>query len=85
LRVLISAIQAANWRLGRHSTEAAAMTQANYSNEAVLPANAAREILDVAAIRNKFRSGGLPLTQQAFADGLGIPVKTLRHWEQGKR
>ena len=61
------------------------MTQANYPTEAVLRVSIALDIPDVAAIRHKFRNGYLPLTQQAFADGLGIPVKTLRHWEQGKR
>src|ERR1700737_4932518 len=25
------------------------------------------------------------LTQQEFAARLGVPVETLRHWEQGKR
>ncbi|MCK1562439.1 helix-turn-helix domain-containing protein [Bradyrhizobium sp. 173] len=61
------------------------MTDANYSSGPNMPASIARDIPDVAAIRQKFRNGYLPLTQQAFADGLGIPVKTLRHWEQGKR
>ena len=50
-----------------------------------MPAGIARDIPDVAAIRHKFRQGHHTMTQQAFADGLGIPVKTLRHWEQGKR
>ena len=35
---------------------------------------------DVAALR---RFTGL--TQQAFADALGISVHTLRNWEQGRR
>lgn len=39
-------------------------------------------ILDVAvtAIRDR-----LKMTQQEFADSFGIPVQTLRHWEQGLR
>jgi putative transcriptional regulator len=39
-----------------------------------------RPAVDVAAIRN--RHG---MTQQAFADAFGIPVGTLRNWEQGRR
>ena len=27
----------------------------------------------------------LKLTQQKFSDRFGIPVKTIRHWEQGRR
>lgn len=61
------------------------MTQANYSNEPDTPPSAERKFLDVAAIRHKFRQGHQTMTQQAFADGLGIPVRTLRNWEQGKR
>ncbi|WP_094183324.1 helix-turn-helix domain-containing protein [Bradyrhizobium canariense] len=61
------------------------MTQANYSTEPNTPAGIVREVLDVAAIRHKFRQGHHTMTQQAFADGLGIPVRTLRNWEQGKR
>ena len=30
----------------------------------------------------RLRSG---LTQSAFADRLGVPVETIRNWEQGKR
>lgn len=61
------------------------MTDTNYPGGPNKPASIARDIPNVAAIRHKFRNGYLPLTQQAFADCLGIPVKTLRHWEQGKR
>jgi putative transcriptional regulator len=35
---------------------------------------------DVVALRRFAR-----LTQQAFADALGISVHTLRNWEQGRR
>lgn len=44
-----------------------------------------RTELDVAAIR--LRCAKLPdyLTQSKFATTIGIPVATLRHWEQGKR
>ena len=44
-------------------------------------------------IRGELRGGGdivalrrfTGLTQQAFADALGISVHTLRNWEQGRR
>lgn len=39
-----------------------------------------REAVDVAALRK--RHG---MTQQGFADAFGIPVGTLRNWEQGRR
>lgn len=44
-----------------------------------------RTELDVAAIR--LRCAKLPdyLTQSKFAAATGIPVATLRHWEQRKR
>lgn len=37
-------------------------------------------VLDVRAIRKKFG-----LTQPEFAAAYGIPIDTLRGWEQGKR
>jgi len=39
-----------------------------------------REALDVAGIRESYR-----LSQSRFAALLGISVKTLRNWEQGRR
>jgi putative transcriptional regulator len=36
--------------------------------------------IDVAAIRNK-----TDLTQAAFALRIGVPVGTIRNWEQGRR
>lgn len=36
--------------------------------------------IDVAAIRNK-----TGLSQQAFARRIGVPVGTIRNWEQGRR
>ena len=39
--------------------------------------------LDAAYARNvRGRTG---LTQTAFADRIGVPVETVRNWEQGKR
>lgn len=38
--------------------------------------------LDVRAIRLASNIGS---TQQTFADAIGVPVKTLRNWEQGRR
>jgi len=38
-----------------------------------------RDLLDVTAIRERFR-----LSQTRFAALLGISVKTLRNWEQGR-
>ena len=38
------------------------------------------EVPDVAKLRKK-----LKLTQEGFATMLGIPVTTLRNWEQGRR
>ncbi len=36
--------------------------------------------LDIKRIRGKYK-----LTQEKFADMLGISVRTLRNWEQGRR
>jgi putative transcriptional regulator len=36
--------------------------------------------IDVKAIRTK-----LDMTQEVFSSQFGIPLKTLRHWEQGRR
>ncbi len=44
--------------------------------------------IDVRSIRIKaeeMRCGFYALTQRAFADAIGVPVKTLRNWEQGRR
>ncbi|WP_439365496.1 helix-turn-helix domain-containing protein [Bradyrhizobium sp. DASA03005] len=38
--------------------------------------------LDVRAIRLASKIGA---TQRTFADAIGVPVKTLRNWEQGRR
>jgi putative transcriptional regulator len=39
--------------------------------------------IDVAAIRKGAR--GIGATQRAFAQALGVSVKTLRNWEQRRR
>jgi DNA-binding transcriptional regulator YdaS (Cro superfamily) len=42
--------------------------------------------LDVAAIRARMpRRGWRPCTQAEFAQAIGVPVGTLRQWEQGRR
>jgi putative transcriptional regulator len=44
--------------------------------------------LDVRSIRlnaDSLRVGFCAVTQQSFADAIGVPVKTLRNWEQGRR
>jgi DNA-binding transcriptional regulator YiaG len=43
--------------------------------------------LNVAAIRAKalLDPGGPCLTQENFARAIGVPVGTLRQWEQGRR
>jgi putative transcriptional regulator len=43
----------------------------------------ARPSIDVRAIR--LASEGIGATQQTFADAIGVPVKTVRNWEQGRR
>jgi putative transcriptional regulator len=43
----------------------------------------AKGSLDVRAIRLAPR--GIGATQESFAKAIGIPVKTLRNWEQGRR
>jgi putative transcriptional regulator len=30
-------------------------------------------------------SKGIGATQRTFADAIGVPVKTVRNWEQGRR
>jgi putative transcriptional regulator len=39
-----------------------------------------RRVVDIPALRRRYR-----LTQQAFADRLGISIGTLRNWEQKRR
>jgi putative transcriptional regulator len=43
-----------------------------------------RGSIDVRALRLS-TTGGLAVTQQGFADAIGVPVKTLRNWKQGRR
>lgn len=38
--------------------------------------------IDVKAIR---LAAGIGATQATFADAIGVPVKTVRNWEQGRR
>lgn len=40
------------------------------------------DFIDVQAIR---RSSRLGATQHSFANAIGVPVKTLRNWEQRRR
>jgi putative transcriptional regulator len=40
-------------------------------------------VIDVLAIRRG--AGKIVVTQETFADATGIPVKTLRNWEQRRR
>jgi putative transcriptional regulator len=42
--------------------------------------DAAAPVLDVRALRNRSQ-----LTQVQFAARLGVPLETIRNWEQGKR
>ncbi|UPJ41952.1 helix-turn-helix domain-containing protein [Bradyrhizobium sp. 40] len=46
------------------------------------PKRPAPQIFNVQAIR---AASGIGQTQQTFADAIGVPVKTLRNWEQGRR
>ncbi|MET4364301.1 DNA-binding transcriptional regulator YiaG [Bradyrhizobium sp. LB8.2] len=46
------------------------------------PKRPAPQMFNVQAIR---ASSGIGQTQQTFADAIGVPVKTLRNWEQGRR
>ena len=39
--------------------------------------------IDVAAIR--LSAGGVGVTQAAFAESIGVSVRTLRNWEQWRR
>jgi hypothetical protein len=39
--------------------------------------------IDVKQIR--LASHGVGATQRTFADAIGVPVKTVRNWEQGRR
>jgi len=45
-----------------------------------LPAPAEQGTPEVRDLRRRAR-----LTQQEFAERLGVPVETIRNWEQGKR
>jgi putative transcriptional regulator len=40
--------------------------------------------IDVRAIRLKAQ-GAIGATEESFAQGIGISVRTLRNWEQGRR
>ncbi|MET4293728.1 helix-turn-helix domain-containing protein [Bradyrhizobium sp. LB5.2] len=46
------------------------------------PERPAPQMVNVQAIR---AGSGIGQTQQTFADAIGVPVKTLRNWEQGRR
>lgn len=46
------------------------------------PKRPAPQMINVQAIR---AASGIGRTQQTFADAIGVPVKTLRNWEQGRR
>ena len=49
----------------------------------VMPAAAPAETANLPAVRDLRRRARL--TQQEFAARLGVPVETIRNWEQGKR
>jgi putative transcriptional regulator len=58
-------------------------TPANASGAIMSPAKRpAPQMFNVQAIR---AASGIGQTQQTFADAIGVPVKTLRNWEQGRR
>jgi putative transcriptional regulator len=42
-----------------------------------------RAIINVQAIR--LAAGKIGATQESFANAIGVPVKTLRNWEQRRR
>jgi putative transcriptional regulator len=46
------------------------------------PKRTAPRMINVQAVR---MASGMGQTQQTFADAIGVPVKTLRNWEQGRR
>jgi len=46
------------------------------------PKRPAPQSINVQAVR---AASGIGQTQQTFADAIGVPVKTLRNWEQGRR
>jgi putative transcriptional regulator len=46
-------------------------------------ANQARADLDVYTIRKN--AVGIGYTQGSFAEAIGVPVKTVQNWEQGRR
>ena len=47
-------------------------------------ATPARGFIDMRRLRLSTR-GGIGSTQRAFANSIGVPVKTLRNWEQARR
>jgi putative transcriptional regulator len=47
-------------------------------------ATPARGSIDVRALRLSIRDG-IGTSQQSFANSIGVAVKTLRNWEQGRR
>jgi putative transcriptional regulator len=49
----------------------------------VTPSVAAAQVLSAPAVRDLRRRARL--TQLEFASRLGVPVETIRNWEQGKR
>jgi len=66
----------ADWARVDATTEAALARQESEDNAA------ARQ--DAAAWARRVR-GSVGLTQDAFAARIGVPVATVRNWEQGKR
>lgn len=63
------------------------MTQLFLANEdrPRSPAVERPSIADINVRRIRLASKGIGKTQQTFASAIGVPVKTIRNWEQGRR
>ena len=59
------------------------MQAATNSATGVIMSSPKRAIINVQAIR--LAAGKIGATQDSFANAIGVPVKTLRNWEQRRR
>lgn len=56
--------------------------QRNFSSPSIAPE--APGVVDTAAYARRIRAN-VKLTQVEFASRIGVPIETVRNWEQGKR
>jgi putative transcriptional regulator len=82
VRKTLDEIRAAKSKINREKLRAA--KDADIARQIAQDPDTAPEITVDALIAPKNLRRRLNMTQEEFADALGIPVATLRNWEQGR-